>query len=389
MGDELPGGWQHYQVEPNGPGEAVIGQGAPGHSPGDHPAWPELIAALDWLPQASLVLAPDGTALAVSQAWTVLSGVAAQDSQADGWLGAVEPLDRGVLRARLRDAAGARQAGYADFRLAGRPSRWWWRPGPARSLIVCVADLGDFRASHDWHQPSERRNARLIGRSEFVNLVGRALRRSGHHGEHVAVMTLLFDGIADAGDPDAEPASDLLRAAEERVSAAIGPAAAVQVAPGEFVILLDGLRAPGDAEIIASQVRHAVSQPLDVGGTPVPVTVVAALAIADGPGCSAEELIEKACRAARSGNRAGSPEPLDQPPAALRPGSARPLQVGLLVHRLLGVGLILRSAFSLADGLVAVPLQQAVDELDSIIRDTQIAFFGSLTTLDGHHGQPQ
>src|SRR5215472_16879243 len=198
MGDELPDGRQGYQVRPIGPGEAVVGPGSPGHSTGDLPAWPELIAALDWLSQASLVLAPDCTALAVSQAWTALSGVAAQDSQADGWLGAVEPLDRVVLRARLRDAAGARQAGHADFRLAGRPSRWWWRPGPGRSLIVCVADLGDFRASHDWHQPGERRNARLIGRSEFVNLVGRALRRSGHQGEHVAVMTLLFDGLFDS-----------------------------------------------------------------------------------------------------------------------------------------------------------------------------------------------
>ena len=42
-----------------GPGGAVVGPGHTAHQPGDGPAWPELITALDWLPLASLVLAAD------------------------------------------------------------------------------------------------------------------------------------------------------------------------------------------------------------------------------------------------------------------------------------------------------------------------------------------
>jgi hypothetical protein len=60
-----------------------------------------------------LLLADDGTALALSQAWSALSGLAAEDSRADGWIRAVEPLDRGVLRARLRAVAAVGHAGVA------------------------------------------------------------------------------------------------------------------------------------------------------------------------------------------------------------------------------------------------------------------------------------
>lgn len=383
-------GRQRCPAGRHGPGGAVMGPGRAADLPADRPAWPELIAALDWLPLASLVLAADGTALAASQGWAALSGVAAEDSRADGWLGAVETLEREVLRARLRDAAGAGQPGHADFRLAGRRCRWWWRPGPSGYLIVCVADLGDFPSGYDQHQSGRRPPARLVRRSEFVNMAGRALRRSGHHGEHVAVVAVLFKEIADQdhGDPGGL-AGDLARAAEERVSAAAGPAGvAAQVGTGEFVILLDGLRSPPDAGIIASQVRDAVSQPLDARGTRVPVTAATGFAVTDGPGYSAEELIREASRAARSGSRPGRAEP-PAPPAAFPPGPAWADMADLLVHRLFGVGLAVQSASALADGPVTARLQQALDELDSIIRDTRTAALESLAPPESHDSEGQ
>ena len=47
----------------------------------------------------------------------------------------------------------------------------------------------------------------------------------------------------------------------------------------------------------------------------------------------------------------------------------------MVVHRLFGVGLTLQSAAGLAEGPVAARLQQAVDELDAIIRDVRTAVF--------------
>jgi PAS domain-containing protein len=105
----------------------------------------ELVAALDWLPLPVLILAGDGKAVAANQAWGVLSGAQPASARGDGWLGVVEPADRDELLTSLRIAASDSRAGFTDSRLAGvsgpRLSRWWWRPGPADHLIVCVADL--------------------------------------------------------------------------------------------------------------------------------------------------------------------------------------------------------------------------------------------------------
>jgi PAS domain-containing protein len=105
----------------------------------------DLVAALEWLPLASLILTDDGTAVAANRAWTALSAGPPAAARGDGWLGIVEPEDRDRLQARLLAATDG-QVGFADCRLiAGasrqRWSRWWWRPVPADQVIACVAEL--------------------------------------------------------------------------------------------------------------------------------------------------------------------------------------------------------------------------------------------------------
>jgi hypothetical protein len=158
----------------------------------DPATWPELVAALDWLPLAALVLAADGSAIAVNRAWVALSAVARGDSRGDGWLRAVEPVDRATLRARLRGAAAGGETGSAAFRLAAPASRgwsrWWWRPGPGGRLVVCVAGTGEGPGGGDrWPGPMRGPLARLVPRNEFLNLAERALRRRKWTGTPVAV----------------------------------------------------------------------------------------------------------------------------------------------------------------------------------------------------------
>jgi PAS domain-containing protein len=141
----------------------------------DSAAWPELMAALDWLPLATLVLAADGSAVAVNRAWVTLSAVARGDSRGDGWLRAVEPMDRAPLRARLRGAAAGGETGSAGFRLAAPSARgwsyWWWRPGPGGRLVVCVAGTVDDSGDDDpWPSAVHGSLARLVPRNEFLNL---------------------------------------------------------------------------------------------------------------------------------------------------------------------------------------------------------------------------
>lgn len=354
-------------------------EGRLGRLPGSGMGWPDLAEALDWMPLPSLVLADDGTALAVSRAWSALSGLTVQESRGVGWIRAVEPPDRPALRARLRDAAAAGQAGRADVRLAGQPNgrwaRWWWRAGPSGRLIVCAAGLGDC-PDRDGQQERDVPPARLVRRAEFVSLAGRALRRARHQGGHVAVVAVRVSGPAGPASGTELPGT-LLRAAAGRVSAA-GPAGtAAQVAPGEFVILLDELRAPRDAGIIASQVRDALSQPIEVNGTPVEVMISTGVAVTDGHRRTAEQLIEEASSAIQPGKQPGDPGPPLPGPAAGLSGHDWPALAEMLVPRLLAAGLALQSAWSLADGPAAAQLQHALDQMDSIIQDTQAAVLAS------------
>ena len=216
----------------------------------------DLIAALEWLPVASLILAGDSTMLAANRAWADLSGAPSAAAGGDGWLSIVEPADSGPLRARLRSAAAAGGAGSADCRLTGasriRWSRWWWRSGPAGQLVVCVAECSG--------QPA--------------------------HGA--------------AGRGDRAPAASLANGA--------APSAAASYRPEPDV----GLTGSGP----------------DAGGA----------------------------------------------------GSLTDM-LGLVVHRLFGVGLELQSAASRADGPAAERLRRAIDELDNLIREVRSAAF--------RHGRPR
>ena len=102
---------------------------------------------LGWIPLPALILAADGSAVAVNPAWATVLPVAADG---DGWVEAVERPFRSAFRARLRLAVAAGEPGSADCRVTGpdggRWSRWWWHPAPPQNLIVCVGVFGDGRA---------------------------------------------------------------------------------------------------------------------------------------------------------------------------------------------------------------------------------------------------
>jgi hypothetical protein len=111
---------------------------------------------LGWIPLPALILAADGSAVAVNPAWATVLPVAADGH---GWAEAIDPSFRPVLRARLRLAVAAGEPGSADCRVTspdgGRWSRWWWHPAPPQNLIVCVGVIGDGGAGAALPVPGE------------------------------------------------------------------------------------------------------------------------------------------------------------------------------------------------------------------------------------------
>lgn len=112
---------------------------------GAPPAQPDHAAALNRLPLAALILAPDASAVAVNEAWAELTGLSGHTSRGNGWLQGLDPRQRQPLRARLRAASAAGGHGWADCQLAEgndrQWTRWWWRARPVGGLLVCVADI--------------------------------------------------------------------------------------------------------------------------------------------------------------------------------------------------------------------------------------------------------
>jgi hypothetical protein len=196
---------------------------------GEPSAPPGQTTWLGWIPLPALMLAADGSAVAVNPAWATVSPVAADG---DGWVEAVERPFRSALRARLRLAVAAGEPGSADCRVigpdGGRWSRWWWHPAPPQNLVVCVGVIGSGRAGAALPAPGDTADAPAQVRP------GPALDVSPSPDLAVAVVNRIFEaGLA------LESAASLIE----------GPMATVI------------LRAVDDLDQLVHQIRGAVFEP--------------------------------------------------------------------------------------------------------------------------------
>lgn len=119
-------------------------------------ASPEQVTWLRWIPVPAMILAADGSAVAVNPRW---AAILRDTAEGDGWVEAVEPPFRSLVRARLRLAVAAGEPGSVDCRVSGpdgsRWSRWWWHPGPPQNLVVCVGVIEDGQASSALSSPRD------------------------------------------------------------------------------------------------------------------------------------------------------------------------------------------------------------------------------------------
>lgn len=380
---------------------------------GEPPAWPSLVAGLESMPLASLALAADGSLLAANGEWEALAGLAGAIPWGDGWLGTVDPLDRPALVTQLRQAATYGERGSADCRLAGpwgrRWSRWWWQPGSSGALVVSVADIDDdvARAFGAWCRAAGEPVSGLVGQGQFMDLLGRAVRRH-RTGTVVAVVLADLDIFSEAGDGhDRRAGAQLLRAAAGGILDAIRPGdVAARVGSDQFAVLCAGLSGLGEAESMAARVREASGHMADVDGVRRSVTATTGVAVTSVRGEPASMLLARARQAMRAAKRRQRIEravPGRTPTAesttegvdslngladVLPAAHAAAYQRAVLefstivVNRIFAAGLTLAGAASISDGPAAVGVQQAVEELDALVRDVRTVTFGLLTPSD-------
>jgi GGDEF domain-containing protein len=242
----------------------------------------------------------------------------------------------------------------------------------------------------------------------FLNRANAALRRRVRTGAEVAVVAGSAVRIGDVHGSASGPAADqVAKAVAAWVLAAPGPAdSAVLMGGGEFAILCRGVRESWETDGVVRRIRDAMARRFEAGGELAAVATTAGVAMASSSGDTAEDLITAARRAMLAATRRNPAAPAVPAQARRAPGARRMPGVvpgrddrgsqvvaaghasatsaataGMelaeaVVHRLFGVGVVLESAARLADGVVAARIREAVEELDTVIRDARGAAFG-------------
>lgn len=123
-------------------------------------------------------------------------------------------------------------------------------------------------------------------------------------------FTLLFvdlDGFKPINDNWGHLVGDrVLAEIAQRLRAAVRPDDLVTRFGGdEFVVVLRGLQAVGDAERVAARILARLQPPLDAGGRPMVVAASIGIAGSEGTGAAVEEIVAAADRAMYAAKRRG------------------------------------------------------------------------------------
>jgi len=128
-----------------------------------------------------------------------------------------------------------------------------------------------------------------------------------------AVLFIDLDGFKRINDTRGHDVGDLtLRAVAERLSQSVRAADTVaRIGGDEFVILLEALRANGDATAVAQKIHAAFEQPFPLPGGDAKVTVSIGVGLYPEDGRDAEELLKAADVAMyRAKRETAAPRPL-------------------------------------------------------------------------------
>ena len=198
---------------------------------------------------------------------------------------------------------GAESVPEIELLVAGRPRVVEVRTSPGRwggdvAVVVSLRDVTTRAvAGVEETSPHALRDplTGLPNRSLLLDRLHQALARSARVDGTLAVMFVDLDHFKRLNDSFGHEAGDeVLRAAAQRIAAAVRPADTVcRLGGDEFVLVCDGLGGRAEAAEIAARVAAAVAAPCTVAGREVAVTASVGLAMAY-DGASPESLLSDA-----------------------------------------------------------------------------------------------
>ncbi|AWI80702.1 hypothetical protein CEW87_15790 [Parazoarcus communis] len=147
----------------------------------------------------------------------------------------------------------------------------------------------------------------LPNRGLFLDRLGQALALARREARSGALMFLDLDHFKAVNDRLGHAAGDaLLIAVAERLQAQVRESDTVARLGGdEFTIILPSLREPGDADMLADKILHALSQPLTIEGEAIHIGASIGIARFPESGCTIEALLRAADDAMYAAKRSG------------------------------------------------------------------------------------
>jgi diguanylate cyclase (GGDEF)-like protein/PAS domain S-box-containing protein len=233
----------------------------------------------------------------------------------------VHPDDLAAVTVRIRDALRGATALYeAEFRIRRHDGSWLWirsrgrvveRDGAGRALrmVGTDADIARRKAAEDeMRQRAELDSLTgLPNRALFNDRLAGAVERSARSGHSLALLFLDIDHFKLINDSRGHEAGDeLLKIAAERLRATVrGVDTVARLAGDEFTVVLEGLDERADAERVAAKLVEALRPPMQLGASPVQVSVSIGVAWLEAGERDPAALLRRADQALYAAKRAG------------------------------------------------------------------------------------
>ncbi|HET6411397.1 MAG TPA: EAL domain-containing protein [Anaeromyxobacter sp.] len=231
----------------------------------------------------------------LSSGWTALAGVSAEGEVPGAWLDRVHPSDREPLQAAIRahlDGQSQRFENEHRLRHHGGGFRYVLARGRAvrdaagKAVRFCgtMMDITARRAAADrvLHDALHDPLTRLPNRNLFLDLVKRSFARARRREGYVfAVLFLDLDHFKPVNDGLGHAAGDeLLLQMARRLQLCLREGDTLARQGGdEFTILLDDVKDPADAQLVATRIHEATAQPFEISGHEVFATTSIGIAL--------------------------------------------------------------------------------------------------------------
>jgi len=265
--------------------------------------------------------------------WAMLGLPASTDEvHSKDWLKRLHPDD--LVRAKQDLSAHIRNPGVAyrsEFRLRHADGHWVWlhaagaivetrAEGQPARMVGMHIDISDRKRLEVTLREAARTDSltQLPNRVALMSQLDACIARcAAEPHRRFAVLFLDFDRFKMVNDTLGHEAGDtLLRMIATRLRNTVRGAddvarfdslqsTAARVGGDEFVVLLQGLDSPGDAERVAQRLLHVLAQPYGLGGHSVSSTASMGIAYSDDSGLDAEKLLRDADIAMYEAKRRG------------------------------------------------------------------------------------